>query len=124
MDVIVDGNKVTYEGKKFGEIDLYYPEEDWMGIQLDYTRFDESQGDNPDYGRRFGVGGLEFHQYTPDCFDVYRRDLESSSGEETYLFSWFSNQDQTEIETDGDISISAEFAWRLCEQIEKYFADR
>lgn len=120
MDIIVSGNTVKCDGEKFGEIDLYYPSEEWMGMQLDYTRYDIGKGDDPDYGRRFGVGGIEFESVTPDAFDVVHRAMDAYS---TYtdLFSWHSDYDETDYDSDGDVEMSAEFAWTLCHHIEEIY---
>lgn len=123
MTVEVNGNIVSCDGETFGEIDLYNPSEDWMGLQLDYSRYAADKGDNMNYGRRFGVGGIEFHQITPSTFDVYSRDMDSA-GEEHFLFNWRDEYDATEYDTDGDYKMSAEFFWTLCHAVEEHYGER
>lgn len=110
---------ISCEGEHlaFKEVDIYYPSEDWMRMQVDYTRFG-GDGDNDTYGRRFGVGGIDFNQFTPNAFDV-RSIAMDSSGEETVLFDWNDEYDLTPYDSDGDIEISAEFAYCLCLAIEE-----
>lgn len=121
--VWTEGNIVQFDDEKYGEIDLYYPSEDWMGMQLDYTRYDEAKGDDATYGRRFGVGGIELVQDTPNATRVQIRDMDAE-GAEHDLFYWYSSQDQTEYPTDGDVEMSSEFAWELCHMIERFYEDK
>lgn len=116
----VNGNIVECDGEKYGEIDMYYPSEDWMEMQLDYTRYDVSKGDDPSYGRRFGTGGIMMTQITPDEMRVQLRMMDSS-GAEYDLFYWNSEEDKTPLQTDGDVQMSAEFAWQLCHALEQFY---
>lgn len=104
---------------RFGEVDLYNPTEDWMGLQLDYTRY--SDEDDERYGRRFGVGGIDIIGITPNEVRVVIRDMDSA-GEEHDLFFWSEEYNKTEYDTDGDWwEMSAEFFYVLCVAIEEHF---
>lgn len=102
----------------YGDIDLYFGSEDWMGWQLNYTTYPNTKN-----ARRFGVGGIVFNQITPNTTHVYIDRLDSS-GKSDFLFVYFENEDESPIyHVYSGSGFHENFLWQLCNAIEKYYED-